>query len=89
MLGRLLVPAFLLGLTSSHLGKSHVWWMVWFGTLNFWLELLNYLIIISFGEVFVGCFRNLIPRNIKFKNIESPSQSTNELSDAQVNLLVK
>lgn len=85
MLGRLLVPAFLLGLTSSHLGKSHVWWMVWFGTLNFWLELFDHI----FWCGFCWMFSELIPRNIKFKNIESPSQSSKELSDAQVNLLVQ
>lgn len=48
MLGRLPVPAFLLGLTSSHLGKSHVWWMVWFGTLNFWLELFDQYFLVWF-----------------------------------------
>lgn len=81
MLGRLLVPAFLLGLTSSHLGKSHVW----FGTLNFWLELVDHI----FWGGFCWMFLELIPRNIKFKNIELPSQSSKELSDAQVNLLVQ
>ena len=68
MLGRSPVPAFWLGLTWSHLGKSDL--VGWFGTLNFMCG-------------WVLGRQKLIPRNRNFKKIELPSQSTNELSDAQ------